>query len=116
MYFDTHAHYDDPQFDADREEVLAALADAGVELVVDPGSDVRSSRLAAEIAEKHAFVYAAAGVHPESAADFTPEARAELRARVFALDETFPLDVPYTVKTRHEYEVKLGRCPEDADP
>ncbi len=49
-------------------------------------------------------------------AALSPEARAELRARVFALDETFPLDVPYTVKTRHEYEVKLGRCPEDADP
>ncbi len=80
MYFDTHAHYDDPQFDADREEVLAALYDAGVELVVDPGSDVRSSRLAAEIAEKHAFVYAAAGIHPESAADFTPQTLAEIRA------------------------------------
>ncbi len=79
MYFDTHAHYDDPQFDSDREEVLAALYDAGVELVVDPGSDVRSSRRAAEIAEKYAFVYAAAGIHPESAADFTPEALAEIR-------------------------------------
>ena len=80
MYFDTHAHYDDEQFSGDREEVLAALADEGVELAVDPGSDVKSSRFAAELAGSHSFLYAAAGIHPESADEFTPEALREIRA------------------------------------
>ena len=37
MLFDTHAHYDSNQFKADRMEVLAALPQAGVGLVVNPG-------------------------------------------------------------------------------
>ena len=45
MYFDTHAHYDDPRFDADREELLAALPEKGVGRIVNCGSDAASSRL-----------------------------------------------------------------------
>ena len=30
MIFDTHAHYDDGQFDEDREELLASMAENGV--------------------------------------------------------------------------------------
>ena len=45
--FDTHAHYDDSRFDGDRDAVLAALPEAGVELVLDPGCDLPSSRAAA---------------------------------------------------------------------
>lgn len=29
MIFDTHAHYDDTQFDADRDELLKGMASAG---------------------------------------------------------------------------------------
>ena len=63
--FDTHAHYDAAQFDSDRDAVLSALPGAGVELVVDPGCDVPSSRAAVTLAEQYPFVYAAAGLHPE---------------------------------------------------
>ena len=66
MYFDTHAHYDDDAFDADRDTVLAALPSAGIGLVVNPGCDVASSRAAAELASRWAHVYAAAGLHPEN--------------------------------------------------
>lgn len=44
--FDTHAHYDSSAFASDRDEILTALPQAGVELVVDPGCDVESSRAA----------------------------------------------------------------------
>ena len=37
QYFDTHAHYDSGKFNADRDEVLRAVHDSGVALVVDPG-------------------------------------------------------------------------------
>ncbi len=71
MYFDTHAHYDDERFDADRDAVLAALPAEGVGLVLNPGCDVASSRAAAALARRWAHVYAAAGLHPENCAGCT---------------------------------------------
>ena len=41
--FDTHAHYDDPQFDPDREQLLRRLPDLGVVGVVSCGCDLPSS-------------------------------------------------------------------------
>ena len=65
MYFDTHAHYDDNAFNADRDWLLSVLPDAGVTLVIDPGCDVKSSEKALELAGKFSHVYAAVGIHPE---------------------------------------------------
>ena len=77
--FDTHAHYDDSRFDGDRDAVLAALPEAGVELVLDPGCDLPSSRVAAALAERYSHVYAAAGIHPENCAGFQDADLAALR-------------------------------------
>ena len=77
--FDTHAHYDDSRFDGDRDAVLAALPEAGVELVLDPGCDLPSSRAAAALAERYSYVYAAAGIHPENCAGFQDADLAALR-------------------------------------
>ena len=46
LIFDTHAHYDDEAFDADREELLASMPENGVGLIVDPGCDLDTSRRA----------------------------------------------------------------------
>ncbi|MBO4916179.1 MAG: TatD family hydrolase [Oscillospiraceae bacterium] len=73
MIFDTHAHYDDEQFDTEREELLAAMPAAGVGLIIDPGCDELSSRRAVELAERFPHVFAAVGWHPENCAPFTPE-------------------------------------------
>lgn len=80
MIFDTHAHYDDDAFDADRDELLASLPENGVGLVVDPGCDLSSSRMAVDLAAKHPHVYAAVGIHPENCHDYTPSQIDELRA------------------------------------
>ena len=80
MYFDTHVHYDDKAFDTDRDALIAALPEAGVELVLDPGCDIRSSRKALELAEKYSFVYAAVGVHPEELDSLTDSSLDELGA------------------------------------
>ena len=77
--FDTHAHYDDSRFDGDRDAVLAALPEAGVELVLDPGCDLPSSRAAAALAERYGHMYAAAGIHPENCAGFQDADLAALR-------------------------------------
>ena len=71
--FDTHAHYDADAFDADRMEVLASMPGQGVELILNPGCDLKSSQTAVELAERFPFVYAAVGVHPEECADWNAE-------------------------------------------
>ena len=46
MIFDTHAHYDDRKFDADREELIEQLRVSGIGRVVDIGADIDSTRRA----------------------------------------------------------------------
>ena len=65
MLFDTHAHFDSRQFNEDRDELLASLPGQGVSLIVNPGCDIPTSRMAVELAEKYPFIYAAVGFHPE---------------------------------------------------
>ena len=79
MYFDTHAHYDDGKFDSDREELLASMPERGVELIVDPASDIASAETARGIAERFRFVYFAAGVHPHEAAEAAEDYLDEIR-------------------------------------
>ena len=66
MIFDTHAHYYDDAFDADRDALLSALPEKGVALVVCPGCDLESSRQCVDLAEKYDYIYAAVGFHPEN--------------------------------------------------
>ena len=80
MLFDTHAHYDAAQFDADRDQVLSSLPGQGVGLVVNPGCDLPSSRKAVELAQAYPFLYAAVGVHPEECANWQDGDVDELRA------------------------------------
>lgn len=79
MLFDTHAHYDDERFVGDREALLASMPEKNVGLIVNPGCDLPSSRVAVELAGKFDFVYAAVGIHPENCADFEPEQIEKLR-------------------------------------
>ena len=66
MIFDTHAHYNDSAFDADRDALLSALPEKGVALVVCPGCDLPSSRQCVDLAERYGYIYAAVGFHPEN--------------------------------------------------
>jgi TatD DNase family protein len=73
MFFDTHAHYDDEWFDADRDELLDSLREGGVDLVVNCGCDRASSEASIALAEKYDFIYAAVGWHPHDAKSWTEE-------------------------------------------
>ena len=64
--FDTHAHYDDEAFDADRESAIEAVRESGVDLILNCGCDLKSSLRTIELAEEHDFIFAAVGIHPES--------------------------------------------------
>lgn len=68
--FDTHAHYDDEAFDSDRDEMLSSvLPKSGVCGIVTAGTNVKTSITSAELAAKYDYIYFAAGIHPEDAAD-----------------------------------------------
>lgn len=68
--FDSHAHYNDEQFDIDRDSLLASLPEAGIVGIINCGTDVNSSLASIKMAERFPFVYAACGYHPESALEF----------------------------------------------
>lgn len=76
---DTHAHLDFPQFDADREAVIQRAQAAGVELILNVGADLESSRAAVALAEEYDCLYAAVGVHPHEAKKLDGAALAALR-------------------------------------
>ena len=77
--FDTHAHYDSGAFNSDRLELLASMPEQGVDLILNPGCDLASSRTAVELAEAFPFVYAAVGVHPSDCGEWTEGHVAALR-------------------------------------
>ena len=65
MLFDTHAHYDDSWFDADRDALLRSMQEHNVGLILNPGCDVETSKTAVRLAHTYDFMYAAVGIHPE---------------------------------------------------
>jgi TatD DNase family protein len=67
MLIDTHCHVADPEFDADRDEVIARAQATGVEALISVGCDLASSRRAVALAEKVPSLFATVGVHPHEA-------------------------------------------------
>lgn len=79
MIFETHAHYDDEQFDMDRDALLASMEEGGVGAIVNVGASIESSRTSISLAEAYPFIYAAVGVHPDHAGELDEESFRELR-------------------------------------
>ncbi|MGI6152075.1 MAG: TatD family hydrolase [Christensenellales bacterium] len=64
MYLiDTHTHYTDDRFDADREELLASLPPSGVVAVVDCASREEDWEAVSRLAQRFSHVYSALGIH-----------------------------------------------------
>ncbi|MBE3563420.1 MAG: TatD family hydrolase [Hydrogenibacillus schlegelii] len=76
---DTHAHLDDPAFDADRAEVLARAKAAGVRAIVNVGYNPERIRTTLALAEAEPIVYAAVGLHPTEAERLSPDVLAAIR-------------------------------------
>ena len=73
MIFETHAHYDDEQFDEDRERLIAEFLEKDIDKVMNVGADMQSSRNSVELAGKYPHFYAAVGVHPSEVGDLTED-------------------------------------------
>ena len=78
MIFDTHAHYDDEQFNEDREQLLAELPELGVKSIVNVGASLKGCRASLDFAKKYPYFYAAVGVHPDACGELNEETFAEL--------------------------------------
>ncbi|MBN2579836.1 MAG: TatD family hydrolase [Pirellulales bacterium] len=93
ILFDTHAHLDQEDFDADRAAVVERARAAGVEKILCVGTSAASSAEAVRLADQFDAVRAAVGIHPNSAAEASADdwrRIEELLAhpRVVALGET----------------------------
>jgi TatD DNase family protein len=64
---DTHCHLDFDAFDEDRDAVLERAWEAGLTRILAPGIDLKSSADVRKIVERSPKLFAAVGVHPNSA-------------------------------------------------
>ena len=79
MIFDTHAHYDDEQFDTDRDALLRGMAEQNVGTIINVGASLEGCWRSVELAHQYPFVYAAVGIHPDEVGDLNEESFARLR-------------------------------------
>jgi len=93
VFYDTHAHLDYSDFQADLAAVLTRARNAGIIRIVSIATDLNSSRRALALAEAHEMIYAAVGWHPGNAHEAPADIRAELRALA-----------------RHPKAVAIGEC------
>ncbi len=63
LWTDSHCHLDAPEFDADRDAVVARARAAGVAQIVLPAVEVSNFDSVRGLAHRHGFVYAL-GIHP----------------------------------------------------
>jgi TatD DNase family protein len=71
---DSHAHIDGPQFDADRDAMLARARAAGVSTILAIGTGPGPEKLDAALpfAEAHDWIYTTVGIHPHDAKEVNP--------------------------------------------
>jgi len=110
MLIDSHAHLSVADYDAARDEVLERSRLEGLVALVEIGAvdGFLGNARALELAQRHADVWAAVGLHPHDAKDFTGADWERLREqarhpRVVAIGET-GFDFHYTHSTRPEQE------------
>ena len=71
--FETHAHYEDAKFDADRGALIASLPEHDIEYVINVGSSLETTEKSIALAEQYDFIYAAVGVHPSDVTELNEE-------------------------------------------
>lgn len=75
---DTHAHLDDRQFDADRDQVIQACFQNGIKYIINIGTDLKTSRFSVELTQKYPQIYCTIAIHPHDAKNFTDQTLSEL--------------------------------------
>ena len=63
-FFDSHAHYNDEQYDIDRDDLIEKMYNEGITKIIVAGNNIATTKTALELAEKYDYIYATAGIHP----------------------------------------------------
>lgn len=71
MLIDTHAHLNFKAFKKDLDDVINRAKESGIEKIIIPGAKINSSKKAIEISQKYASCFAAVGIHPHHAYEYT---------------------------------------------
>ena len=79
MIFDTHAHYDDEQFNEDRVELLNSMEEQAVGTIINVSATYNSCRKVIALAKEYPFVYAAVGIHPDEVGSLNEETFAQMK-------------------------------------
>ena len=115
MIIDTHAHYDDEAFDADREVLLASMQEHGIEKLVNVCASIDGLQDTVKLIEKYSFIYGVVGVHPDDAEQMTEETLAEIR-RISHMDKMIAIGEIgldyywHKEKKEHEIQQKMFRA------
>jgi len=80
LLIDSHSHYDDDRYVSDSHAVLSDLKNHDVDIIVNVGCDVPTSKKAVEFADKYDFVYATVGFHPNYVYEMSDRDIDELKA------------------------------------
>lgn len=62
--FDSHCHFDFPEFDDQRQMLWQQCRESGIQRLLIPGVYPNQWKKASQIAEKYSGIYIAAGLHP----------------------------------------------------
>ncbi|MBI5215976.1 MAG: YchF/TatD family DNA exonuclease [Ignavibacteriae bacterium] len=106
MFVDSHAHLFFKDFENDLDDVIKRAQDAAVEYIINPGTDVPTSKKSIELAEKYEMIYAGAGFHPHDASKANDESLEEIERlshhpKVVAIGE-IGLDYHYDFSPREK--------------
>lgn len=93
MFFDTHTHLDQPEFDEDRAAVIDRARTVGVETMLAVGTTASTSEKCLQLAQQFGGIYAAVGLQPNYLAqvesgDWDRVVRLAASPQVVALGET----------------------------
>ena len=106
MIIDSHVNLHAPQFDEDRDAVIARAREAGVQMMVEISDRLSTFEATHGLAMAHDDIWYTVGVHPHEAKDYTDLTAARLvelaqRPRVVGIGEC-GLDFHYDLSPREE--------------
>jgi TatD DNase family protein len=111
ILFDTHCHLCLDEFREDLDSVIKRAFDRGVQYILIPGLDLRTSRRAIWISEKYQSIFAAIGFHPHTEGKWDSQTAKEFEElsrhpKVAAIGE-IGLDQYRTEASLEEQEIRL---------
>jgi len=110
LILDSHAHYDDPSFDIDRNELLENLNKKGILAVINCSADLETAQKSLNLSRKYDFIYSSIGVHPLNIENISKNYLTEIKKmvnneKVVAIGE-IGLDYHYNSKNK-EFQKKI---------